>query len=981
MKGDFTRSTFDPTKHYTSVRMQQGRVPMDADWNEAQDISKALDETTRIDVIGPCGFPKDAAGFGIIEDRPPTALIFGSGKGYVDGMLCINEAPVSLSEQPYLPGYPLPATDGFYLAYLDVWERHITALEDATIKEVALGGLDTATRLQTIWQIKLAPLPDTDTDTDDRALPDCADFGANWQPADRAGTSQLKARAEINPTDERPCIVPAQAGYRRLENQLYRVEIHQGGPGGTATFKWSRDNGSIVAGWSGPDALDTKLSVTTVGRDNELRFAPNQWVELTDDRRELAGDPGELVRVVQAEGQILEIDQPINRTTFFDNPKVRRWDHAGGTGALVVEEGRWLTLESGVQIWFQPPAEGTANAYHTGDYWMIPARTIGASVLWPQNESGTDEGDGSGDPAALVSPQGILHHYCVLGILQRTDRAWQQLQDCRPLFPPLTDLPLQTQACGEIAVSPEDDLQAAINQIPAGGNAKLCLHPGVWQLTATVTIANKGHIVISGAGAGTHIVGERLNQRLDRCLLFESCNSVTVQDLQVSGGNAGNQGSGLQGALTFLNCESVTLERVRAVCNGFLSRRVSAVQVWANSAQRPPTNVCIRKCHITVGHQQIGIVIVNGGRVIVAENTLETPRAPFKLSGVLANAQDSALIAAVGRRYINRIVVGRENLPEDAFEALVGGPVGVLPEPTDALGQHRIIANLTEWSQPFAFSTDERIGAEQWREILEANSIQARAGSLEFGIVATRLRQLRSRLVRRLFRNTTVDVSIPSIAVFAQVNESIERSNQFTTGSQGIVIGGDRTPRFGRGERFANGLFMIDGDRAPSATITQNQITGFAEGIHIGTSANNSKYHRSYQVEIEGNIIHLRASSLASERHGIFVGHAHTVNIQSNTIQVVAPNPTNWNYQRGRNVVQRAIPPTDGIHLTGVYGPLLSIQHNHCIGVTRGITVSARNAGLHEVRYEVVPAWSVLNNAYAGIGQAQALSSTPADRF
>ncbi|MEI6900677.1 MAG: DUF6519 domain-containing protein, partial [Bacteroidota bacterium] len=37
MKGDFTRSTFNKEKHYHDVRMQQGRVMLDADWNEQQD--------------------------------------------------------------------------------------------------------------------------------------------------------------------------------------------------------------------------------------------------------------------------------------------------------------------------------------------------------------------------------------------------------------------------------------------------------------------------------------------------------------------------------------------------------------------------------------------------------------------------------------------------------------------------------------------------------------------------------------------------------------------------------------------------------------------------------------------------------------------------------------------------------------------------------------------------------------------------------
>ena len=38
MKGDFTRFTHDSTKHYTGVLKQQGRVDLDADWNEHVEI-------------------------------------------------------------------------------------------------------------------------------------------------------------------------------------------------------------------------------------------------------------------------------------------------------------------------------------------------------------------------------------------------------------------------------------------------------------------------------------------------------------------------------------------------------------------------------------------------------------------------------------------------------------------------------------------------------------------------------------------------------------------------------------------------------------------------------------------------------------------------------------------------------------------------------------------------------------------------------
>ena len=35
-----------------------------------------------------------------------------------------------------------------------------------------------------------------------------------------------------------------------MENQLYRVEVHDPGELGSATFKWSRENASIAALWT-----------------------------------------------------------------------------------------------------------------------------------------------------------------------------------------------------------------------------------------------------------------------------------------------------------------------------------------------------------------------------------------------------------------------------------------------------------------------------------------------------------------------------------------------------------------------------------------------------------------------------------------------------------------------------------------------------------------------------------------------------------
>ena len=54
-----------------------------------------------------------------------------------------------------VPGMPLAA-------YLEVHERHITAVEDPGIREEALGPGDTCTRTELIGQVKLANVVRTD---------------------------------------------------------------------------------------------------------------------------------------------------------------------------------------------------------------------------------------------------------------------------------------------------------------------------------------------------------------------------------------------------------------------------------------------------------------------------------------------------------------------------------------------------------------------------------------------------------------------------------------------------------------------------------------------------------------------------------------------------------------------------------------------------------------------------------------------------
>ena len=65
MKADLSRLTFDPARRYRAVRMQQGRVQMDSDWNEQQDILNRRIETETEDTVGDVGVPLAAPGFAL----------------------------------------------------------------------------------------------------------------------------------------------------------------------------------------------------------------------------------------------------------------------------------------------------------------------------------------------------------------------------------------------------------------------------------------------------------------------------------------------------------------------------------------------------------------------------------------------------------------------------------------------------------------------------------------------------------------------------------------------------------------------------------------------------------------------------------------------------------------------------------------------------------------------------------------------------
>jgi hypothetical protein len=495
MKADFTRSTFRPKKHYRQVNHQQGRVGLDADWNEQSEITGYRAETEARDVIGRAGAPKHDPAFTISVPSGTASGDFrlGPGRFYVDGILCENDEAVLFTKQPDLPGIAALPSGRHYLVYLDVWQRHLTALDDREIREVALGGPDTATRTKIIWQVKALDVGNID----DKVT--CLSEPQGWTNTIAASDGRLRARAKPDAQSDKPCIVPPGAGYRRLENQLYRVEIHGAGTLGAATaptFKWSRDNGSVVAGIS--SITGNKITLTTALKDSVLGFAPGNWIEIIDARQELRGEPGALVRIDFVDDLVLTVDlltvvgtfptSPLTSNDLAFLPRARRWESAGAlTAAVPSTNDGFIPLEDGVEVKFEP------GSYHTGDYWMIPARTDEGTVEWRQDPLATPIG-----PAAEL-PEGIHHHFCRLAIIKVVNGLVSLVDDCRRLFPPLTELEDACGCCtktvGHTGEADYRSIQQAVDSLPVTGG-QICVLAGTY--SENVVITGKRNITLIG---------------------------------------------------------------------------------------------------------------------------------------------------------------------------------------------------------------------------------------------------------------------------------------------------------------------------------------------------------------------------------------------------------------------------------------------------------------------------------------------------
>ena len=163
-KGNFSNGgvdTFDPTRCYLGVRLQQGVPLLDRDWNESEDIRRFSERRLRKHYIGQGA--STANGFKI--DPPPNGaandFLIEAGNIIVDGWDIANEKTLLYSQQPGVT--PMPVADAQaqnYIIYLEPSVTRIGAADEPALKNAQDINIETALRDRLDWSVRLARVPE-----------------------------------------------------------------------------------------------------------------------------------------------------------------------------------------------------------------------------------------------------------------------------------------------------------------------------------------------------------------------------------------------------------------------------------------------------------------------------------------------------------------------------------------------------------------------------------------------------------------------------------------------------------------------------------------------------------------------------------------------------------------------------------------------------------------------------------------------------
>ncbi len=550
MGSDRARDSYDPGKRYTGVVMQQGRVFLEADWNEAADIASDLNEAEVREIVGVCGTPDN--GYEVFVAKNDAGewdrnFAVGPGSMYVGGVRVTVPAPVKYLAQRQLGWLDMPigalsphveaSRASREFVYLTLSEQEVSAIEDPTLREVALGGPDTAQRKRLMQHAECRALEKGE----------CVTALAELEAAALAkglkldhGTAQLVSlsRLKVGFTDagggDGKCDPAAQGGYLGADNQLIRVQVS-----GAGKLLWSFDNASFL--YRAKVVNSTTLTLKPQPVDAFHQPRKGQAIEVLLPTAHLAGDEwvaagwGFVTTAAAAydpDTQTLVLTDALAGLYLaaaeakVDIPLfVRVWEQEKPFTADTA-----VTLDgSGLQVTMH------GGPFVVGDYWQIAVRpAIEADPLlgipgqvFPRRFQ-----------ESFQPPDGPRRWVCPLAVIDWTD-AEQPVTDCRNHFEDLVAL-TGRRGCCTVTLRPSDlhgrhTLQWVVDRYCQGGPVTVCLKPGKYVLREPLRLGPQhSHLTLAACQDGVvfEAAPGSLHEFVDGLVVLTHADDVTIRGIR-----------------------------------------------------------------------------------------------------------------------------------------------------------------------------------------------------------------------------------------------------------------------------------------------------------------------------------------------------------------------------------------------------------------------------------------------------------------
>lgn len=560
---DISRFLLQPGKHYTGMRMQQGRVLLDSDYNEGAQHDEEDRRRTLVDLIGPQGSPDTGfflgfAGSGDPERVKPGDQIGNIGVSFNDvgdafvadyqllpGSMYVGGLRFELSSfehiafqsdflqagQADMPAFSSGTFRHFF--YLHGWEQCVTAVEDEEILERALGGPDTSVRVRRMRRVQFAEALEGEDCASALARVLADEFGATATFDPR--TSELRSEGRLRivfqggESEETcaPCNPEPAGRYLGAENQAIRIMLTS-----PTTYVWAFDNGAPLYRVSvtglGETPSDVTVEMLTVPKDEEhwplegrvVEILP--WSAILENGEKVADEIGVFCRVAESydpQSRTFKLDMNVNIAAL--NALIHTWPGHPRAADLNVAEGDERLFY--VRFWHQAPtaadveldaedsdsapplgATGLVPRFRTpgkrGDFWIAAVRPETPNIVVPFDLQENEDG---------VPPHGPRHFYAPVALISGNGAAdigtVSTVEDCRLPIVPVTDTGCCTFIVGDGVHSfgQFTSIQAAVDALPPQGG-RVCVRPGTY--VEEIGVGGRRNVEIEGCGDRTLIV-------------------------------------------------------------------------------------------------------------------------------------------------------------------------------------------------------------------------------------------------------------------------------------------------------------------------------------------------------------------------------------------------------------------------------------------------------------------------------------------